>query len=82
MSRDSILGGLPASVVPILQELGRPARRADMPHRIMDEIRAECPDFMPLGLDLPAFLALVPRDGALVALLVTDWGAFIAAGAV
>jgi len=53
-----------------------------MPHRIMDEIRAECPDFMPLGLDLPAFLALVPRDGALVALLVTDWGAFIAAGAV
>ena len=45
--------------------------RADLNRRIAS-IRAERPEFMPTGLDLPGLLDLIPEGGALVAPLFTS----------
>lgn len=50
--------------------------RTDLAHLIAT-IRAEHPDFMPSGLDLPGILALAPPGGALVAPLFTSQGSVI-----
>jgi tetratricopeptide (TPR) repeat protein len=50
--------------------------RADLRRRIAS-IRAERPDFMPAGLDLPGFLTLIPAGGALVAPLFTSKGSVV-----
>ena len=41
---------------------------------LIENIRAEAPDFMPTGLDLPGLLKLIPDGGALVAPLATSQG--------
>ncbi len=50
--------------------------RADLNH-LIETIRAEEPNFMPTGLDLPGILALIPAGGALVAPLVTSQGSAV-----
>ena len=44
---------------------------------LVAEIRRAHPDFMPLGLSVPEILALVPRDAALVAPLITSEGSIV-----
>jgi CHAT domain-containing protein len=44
---------------------------------LIDEIRKEHPDFIPLGLSFSEILALVPEDGAIVAPVVTSQGSAV-----
>ena len=50
--------------------------RANLDRRIAS-IRAERPEFMPTGLDLPGLLGLIPEGGALVAPLFTSKGSAV-----
>jgi CHAT domain-containing protein len=50
--------------------------RANLTH-LIETIRAERPEFMPMGLDLPKMMALIPKDGALVAPLITSQGSVV-----
>ena len=50
--------------------------RANLDRRIAS-IRAEQPEFMPTGLDLPGLLDLIPEGGALVAPLFTSKGSAV-----
>ncbi len=50
--------------------------RADL-DRLIASIRAERPEFMPTGLDLPGLLGLIPEGGALVAPLFTSKGSAV-----
>ena len=43
-------------------------------NRLIEDIRAEHPDFMPIGLDLDGILEQIPRGGALIAPLTTSQG--------
>lgn len=43
-------------------------------NNIIAQLRATYPDFMPEGLDLPDLLAIIPKDGALIAPVVTSHG--------
>jgi CHAT domain-containing protein len=58
-----------------LGELLRQAR-ADL-KQVTEDIRAEHPDFMPSGPDLPDILTPIPPGGALVAPLVTSQGSMV-----
>lgn len=44
---------------------------------LIEQLRAEHPGFMTLGLDLPDILALIPPNGALVAPLITPQGSTV-----
>jgi CHAT domain-containing protein/tetratricopeptide (TPR) repeat protein len=46
-------------------------------NRVIKSIRAEHPDFMPIGLNLPRILALIPEGGALVVPLITSQGSAV-----
>jgi len=66
-----------------------PARRSDIElgdllrqkrldlNELVDTLRSEHPDFMPIGLDLRSILRLIPDGGALVAPLVTSKGSAV-----
>ena len=44
---------------------------------LIETIRQDYPDFMPIGLDLPNILALIPPEGALVAPVFTTQGSAV-----
>lgn len=59
------------SNVDLMDELRKARSRLNT---LIDNIRAEHPDFMPKGLTLPNILSLIPLNGALVAPLFTTQG--------
>ena len=51
-------------------------KRAEIAN-LIETIRQHYPDFMPIGLDLPNILALIPPEGALVAFVLTPQGSAV-----